>query len=189
MHVNLRNLLTFSVLIIAALASWLWSRDGAIDTPQSGLGRSVPLGYYLTEATILGTDEDGRALYRIRAGHAEEQPDEERLVLNDVTVDYQPGAEVPWTLKATNGEAPLNESYLDLSGEVELARGPQEGGAGPTVIRTAQLRLEPGDFVAQTEDPVSVFFGDRRLDAVGMRADLKEDNLQLESNVHGQFRP
>ena len=188
MHLNLKNVLGIAILVSLALLSWLWSGQGAQDETREIPARSGPLGYYLSEAEILGTDESGQPLYRIWAGSAEEQPGERRLVLSDVTVQYQPENDIPWVLKATRGEVPANESYLDLSGDVELATGPQEG-AGPTIIRTDQLRLEPESFVAETRAPVSVYIGDRRLDAVGMRADLKADHLALESDVHGQFRP
>ncbi len=188
MQANLKNVLGATLLVSMALLSWLWSREGSQDEAPEAPTRSGPLGYYLSDAEILGTDESGRPLYRIWAGSAEERPGERRLVLSDVTVQYQPENDIPWVLKAARGEVPTNESYLDLSGEVELATGPQEG-AGPTIIRTVQLRLQPESFVAETAAPVSVFIGERRLDAVGMRADLKADQLALESNVHGQFRP
>lgn len=188
MYLNLKNLLGITLLISIAILSWLWSRRGAEEEPRVAPARSGPLGYYLSDAQILGTDENGRPLYRIWARSAEELPDERRLMLSDVTVEYQPGNDVPWILKAARAEAPINESYLDLSGDVELASGAQEG-AGLTIIRTVQLRLVPESFMAETGAPVSVFIGDRRLDAIGMRADLKADHLALESDVHGQFRP
>lgn len=186
MNLNLKSVFGITLLLSIAILSWLWSRRGGEDEPRVAPTRSGPLGYYLSDAQILGTDENGRPLYRIWARSAEELPDERRLMLSDVTVEYQPGYDVPWILRAARGEAPIDESYLDLSGDVELASGAQEG-AGPTIIRTAQLRLIPENFVAETGAPVSVFIGGRRLDAIGMRADLKADHLALESNVHGQF--
>ena len=168
--------------------SWLWSRQGGGDDDALSSADYVPLGYYLSDASILGTDDEGRTLYRIWAGSAEEMPEERRLVLRDVIVEYEPGNDVPWVLTASSGEAPIDETYLDLNGGVELTTGEQATGH-PTIIRTEHLRLEPQEFLAETDEPVSVFIGERRLDAVGMKADLKADNLALESNVHGQFRP
>ena len=188
MYLNLKNVLGVTLLISIAILSWLWNRRNVDDEPRLAPTRSGPLGYYLSDAQILGTDADGRPLYRVLAGTVEELPDERLLVLRDVTVEYQPGNDVPWMLRATRGEVPINASYLDLSGDVELATSLQDG-VGATIIRTEQLRLEPQIYVAETSAPVSVFIGDRRLDAVGMRADLKADHLALESNVHGQFRP
>ncbi len=188
MYLNTRNVLGLSALTATAAFSWLWSRQGIENDSRGGSTRSAPLGYYLKDAAILGTDEEGRPLYRIWAGSAEELPDEDRLMLRDVRVEYQPQLDVPWVLRATAGEAPLNETYLDLSGDVELTAD-SGGRSGPTIIRTGRLRLEPEDFVVQTAEPVTIFIGNRRLDAVGMRIDLKADHMALESNVHGQFLP
>ena len=188
MSSDLRNMLGVALLVCIALWSWLWSRQDTEEPPRGAPSRSGPLGYYLSDAQILGTDENGRPLYRILAGSAEERPDENRLMLSDVTVEYQPQNDIPWVVRASRGEVPFDAPYLDLSGDVELATGRREN-ADPTLIRTSQLRFEPASFVAETGAPVSVFIADRRLDAIGMRADLKADHLALESNVHGQFRP
>jgi LPS export ABC transporter protein LptC len=188
MYLNLKNVLGATLLVSIALLSWLWNRQTVKDEPRVAAPISGPLGYYLNEARIMGTGEDGQPLYRIQASSAEEHPDEGRLVLNNVTVEFQPEHDVPWVLKAIRGEIHTNESYLDLTGNVELATSP-EGGLAPTIIRTTQLRLELLNFVASTNASISIFIGTQRLNAVGMRADLKTDNLALESNVHGQFLP
>ena len=188
MYLNLKNILGSTLLVSIALLSWLWNLRAVEDEPRTAAPMSGPLGYYLSEARIMGTGENGQPLYRIQAGSAEEHPDEGRLVLNDVTVEYQPEHNVPWVLKATRGEIPADESYLDLIGSVELTTSSEEG-LDPTIVRTTQLRLEPLNFAASTNASISIFIGTQRLDAVGMRVDLKTDNLALESNVHGQFLP
>jgi lipopolysaccharide export system protein LptC len=42
---------------------------------------------------------------------------------------------------------------------------------------------------AETDDAVNIRVGDWRFDAVGLRTDLKDDTLRLESEVHGIFAP
>jgi lipopolysaccharide export system protein LptC len=51
------------------------------------------------------------------------------------------------------------------------------------------LRLKPDEFVAETPARVRVEMGGRQLRATGLIAYLKEDRLELQSNVNGQFRP
>jgi LPS export ABC transporter protein LptC len=188
MYLNPKNALGATLLVSLTLLSWLWNRRAIEDEPRVVAPMSGPLGYYLSEARIMGTGENGQPLYRIQAVSAEDHPEEGRLMLNNVTIEYQPEHNVPWILKASRGEIPTDESYLDLTGDVELATSP-EGGLRPTIIHTTQLRLEPLNFTASTNASISIFIGTQRLDAVGMRADLKTDNLALESNVHGQFLP
>ena len=183
-----RELFALAALTAIAMLTWLWSRQGIDEeAPVNVTGAGAP-GYYLHGASILGTDDEGRALFRVQAASAEELPRERRLLLNDVAVRYQPAAQVPWVLTASEGHAFLEESYLDFSGGVELTRSGQPD-SGPMAIRTSSLRLEPGTFDVHTDDPVTLYFGDRRLDAVGLSANLKAGRLALESSIHGEFGP
>jgi lipopolysaccharide export system protein LptC len=187
MYRVLRNTLGALVLISAAVATWYWRRPApspSIDTTPP----SVPLGYYLTDAVLLGTDETGRVFYQISADRAEEHPEEQRLVLSNVRMRYMPSAEIPWRAKATSGEAPADASYLILEGKVELTSEPEDGGQ-PTVIQTTSLRLVPEAFLASSEQPVDVLLGSEELNAVGIKAYLKDNRLELESKVHGLFTP
>ena len=186
--VQRRELFALGALTAIAMLTWLWSRQGIEDEePATSAGAAVP-GYYLHGVSILGTDEEGRALITVQAARAEELPAQKRLLLSDVAVRYQPEAQVPWTLTATEGQAFLEESYLDFSGEVELTRS-EAPESGPMAIRASSLRLDPGTFDVRTDGPVSLFFGNRRLDAVGLSANLKAERLALESGIHGEFGP
>ena len=109
-------------------------------------------------------------------------------LLNDVRVEYRPVENVPWLLTADSGEAPTDQSYVDLDGSVELINEPRDDG-DRTIIHTQALRFEPGTFVASSEDNVSVFLGAERVDAVGIKVYLRDDRLELESSVHGEFNP
>ena len=183
-----RELFALGALTAIAMLTWLWSRQGIEDEePATVAGAAVP-GYYLHGASILGTDEEGRALITVQAARAEERPAENRLLLSDVAVRYQPDTQVPWVLTATEGQAFLDETFLDFSGEVELTRT-EEPESGPMVIRTSSLRLEPATFDVRTDDPVSLYFGSERLDAIGLSANLKAEQLALESSIHGEFGP
>ena len=182
-----RELFALAALTAIAMLTWLWSRQGIEDEGPVAVVGAAP-GYYLNGASILGTDEQGRALFHVQAARAEELPAEQRLLLSDIAVRYQPDTQVPWVLTATQGQAFLEETYLDFSGEVQLTRSePSE--SGPMMIRTSSLRLEPETFDVRTDGPVSLWFHDRRLDAVGLSANLKAERLALESNVHGVFGP
>ena len=188
MYRNFRNTLIYAVLAAAAGSSWYWSRAGTADGQPGELRQSLPVGYYLTDAEISGTGEDGQLLYKIWASRAEERPDEKRLFMSNVRVEYSPVEDVPWLLTADAGEAPTDESYIDLSGTVELANEPLDAG-DKTIIQTQALRFEPETFVASSEATVSLFVGTRRLDVVGIKIYLRDDRLELESSVHGEFDP
>jgi len=187
MYVTIRNSLGVMLLVSAAAVSWYWSLPATV-APSEIAADAAPLGYYLSGARLLGTDDAGHITYVVLADRAEELPDQHELVLSGVRVEYRPENEIPWRVSATHASSPKDGSYLDLTGEVELRSEPVDGGE-PTVIETSRLRFEPNEFRAQSDDAVQVRLGDHRLEAVGLRAHLKDDTLELESNVHGQFAP
>lgn len=186
MHLNIKNLVVMISLSAAAGASWYWSRAGTADNGPGERRDSPPLGYYLSDAEIVSANEDGHLLYKIWAGRAEERPNENRLFLSDVRVEYRPVEDVPWFLSAESGEAPTDESYIDLRGTVELVNAPGDQGER-TLIQTQALRFEPERFVASSDDSVKLFVGDGQIDAVGVTVYLRDDRLELESSVHGEF--
>ena len=186
--VQRRELFALGALTAIAMSTWLWSRQGMDgEDPVTVVGTAAP-GYYLRGASILGTDEAGRALFRVQAASAEEVPAQRRLLLRGVAVRYQPESQVPWVLTATEGQAFLDQTHLDFTGEVELTRSGRTD-SGPMAIHAGSLRLEPATFDVRADGPVSLYFGDRRLDAVGLSANLKAERMALESNVHGDFDP
>ena len=186
MHLSVRSSIGVLVLISAAVATWLASRHTTAPRADLGGARRAPLGYYLRNAVLLGTNQDGMIFYRVHAGLAEQRPDKEGLTLSDVRVDYQDTEHVQWKLSAEHASAVDGDSSLDLKGHVRLTSEPSDGEPG-TVIETDALRLEPRRFIALSESPVRISIGKIVLTAMGMKAHLKDDTLELESQVHGQF--
>ncbi len=189
MYRNLRNGAAFVLLAAAALATWYFARPARKPAPVVQETGAYPLGYYLRDAVLLGTDEQGRILYRLHAKLAEERPDNGGLLLHEVQFEYQPAEQVPWSVTAARGEAPSEQpSYLDLEGDVEITRNP--GTAGRTTrVETDRLRLEPEQRLASTNGPVRISVDGNTLEAVGLKAFLGSDRLELESKVHGLFTP
>ena len=186
MYLNYRNLLGFALLGAAALASWYWSRDTILLDVGGDDGPAAPLGYYLRDAAIKVMDDDGSVLYEISARAIEERPDENQTILDGVFVRYSPATDVPWEVSAESGVIPDDERFIELSGEVELSSIPDDRNER-TIIRAPRLRFAPDDFLATTDTTVSLVLGEEQLDAIGMSANLQDDQLELESSVHGQF--
>jgi LPS export ABC transporter protein LptC len=181
-----RNLLIFIVLAGIAGASWLLSRPPAEAPARLAPEAGEPLGFYLRDAVLIGTDAEGRVSYRIYADRVEQIEAEDDLVLDEVRVEYDTSEQVPWRLTAKQGTAAIGGEYLELFGGVRLANDPDEG-IVPTVVETQQLRLDPASFVASSDQSVVFRRGSARITAVGFRANLKDGQLDLESQGYGQF--
>jgi LPS export ABC transporter protein LptC len=184
-----RNIVVTLALALLTAATWLWLATWQ----RQSLGPAVerdedtrPLGYYVHGARITGTDEQGRVTYQLLAERLDELPDEERLQLTGVQVDYRPADDTAWSFTAANGSSPKDGSPLDLTGNVELRSEPTDG-SEPRSIATERLRFWPDTSTVETDAPVRLRVGDWQFDAIGLHSDLKGDTLRLESEVHGVF--
>ena len=184
---NPRSIVIFAVLTAAALGSWYLARQGSGDETSAAPLETAHRGYYLESARILGTGPDGRLLYEIQARHAE-QLNDGRISFTDVLINYSPTSDIPWIVNADSAMIHQGERRIRLMGHV---RAISSGGFSgqDTEIRTQYLELDPETYVAETNQRVQIRIGSRSLTATGMLASLKENTLELKSNVNGKFVP
>jgi lipopolysaccharide export system protein LptC len=187
MYLNLRNAVWLSLLIGAAAVTWYLSRPEPTEAPRDTGSRTSSLGYYLVDAVLLGTDDSGEVLYRIVAERVEEHPGSEQLLLTSIEIEYRDEAEVPWRIRASSASGPTSRDYLDLSGDVRIESLPNSGGQ-QTLIEASSLRLEPEARFASTDGPVRFLVDDVWINGVGLKAYLKDDRIDLESQVNARIR-
>jgi len=181
---TLRNVLVFLVLAAAAAATWLLGRPEPRDAAAREVADAAPLGYYLRDAVIFGTDAAGAVIYRIYAEHVEQRERGHDLIMTQVRVEYDPRAAVAWLLTAARATAQGDGERLHLYGAKLRSRPADE--ADSVVIETEELVLEPESYLAQSTGPVTVSRGGGRLQAAALTADLEHDVVELEE-VHGVF--
>ena len=181
-----RNIALFVILAAGAIASWYLAQQFPGED-DANVVNAVHRGYYLKSARILGTGPDGGLLYEIQAEHAEQQGDE-RIAFTDVLINYSPQSDVPWVVNADTATIQQDGQRVLLRGHVTAVSS--EGFSGDdTEIRTQYLELDPDNYVAETDQRVQIRIGARSLTATGMLASLKDNRLQLKSNVSGKFVP
>jgi LPS export ABC transporter protein LptC len=196
----LQHPVRLTVLLAAALFTGFLvfrapsSEDSTAPAPRLGLG------YYVKEARLTGTGPDGQVLYRVGTTAAEQLLADGTITMQDVTVDYEPAAQVPWKLRANHGQIPPDRNIIELVGDVVAstaattvnpANAAVKGrtSTAPLLIRTDFLELDPEAYVARTESFVAVERDRDTLRARGMRVYLKQDRLQFNAEVRGRFLP
>ena len=181
-----RNIIALAVLTAGAMASWYLARQDQSNDTNASQVDATQRGYYLRSARILGTGSDGTLLYEIQAESAEQQ--DGRVSFSDVHLNYSPQSEVPWTVNADSATIHENDQRVLLRGHVRAVS--REGFSGnDTEIRTQYLEIDPENYVAETDERVQIRIGPRSLTATGMLASLKENQVELKSNVSGKFAP
>jgi len=182
-----RNAITMVFLAAAAVGSWQLGRSPIEGEVQEPASEGPALGFYLKSPRILGTNKDGTLLYKIEAQYAKQLANND-IELQEVNLRYSAKTNVPWMIKANVAIISQDQKLLNLQGDVVATSN--EGFSGQiTEIRTAQLEIEPGIYKAETNNRVYLRIGPRRLTGTGMLALLRENRLELKSNVSGQFVP
>jgi LPS export ABC transporter protein LptC len=175
-------LLAGFVALIAALVQW---RVVDREPPANGGDAERP-GYYLTGVDLQEFGADGQLRIGLQSISARQDPESGVVRLSDVAVDYHAGEDGPWHLTANEARVPAGGSTVEFEGDVRLAGRPGTDAAAAELY-TARLTLDTLAEAAETRAPVELTFGQHRLRAVGMRADLKAGRLRLESEVDGKF--
>jgi LPS export ABC transporter protein LptC len=179
---NTRNLLLFASLACAALATWILARV-AEQPDEPGIDRGPsPQGYYLLGATLLGTNDEGRIYYRINAQRVEQQGDGEEFMLSGMRVEYTPDTDVRWDISANRGMAFENLEVLELQDQVRLVYMP-DAGQNETVFEMNQLRLFADEFLATSDQPISMHKNGYELTAMGLNLNLKTNDWNIGPDV------
>lgn len=184
----MRNTVVMIVLAILAAATWVATWPGQAPEPAAAASDAPPLGYYLRGTRLLGTDEQGRVIYRLNAERVDELPGEARLRLEGVNLEYRPADATAWGISAATASTPKDGSLLDLVGNVEIRSAPSDD-SDPLRITTQKLRFWPDTSSVESDELVEIRIGDWHLQGIGLSTDLKEHTLKLESQVHGTFGP
>lgn len=179
------------ILLIAAVASSVVFilAPARQQPPETGL--RTEQGYYIREGTMTGTGADGRILYRVTTQAARQNLDDGTISMQEVAVNYAPADEIPWDMRATRGQIPRDSNIIQLSGDVLVTSmvAAANHGQAPLMIRTDYLELDPDTYIATTNRHVAIERSRDTLHARGMRVYLKQDRVQLDSEVRGNFLP
>jgi lipopolysaccharide export system protein LptC len=158
-----------------------------------GRGASTPAlertppqpGYYLNDAIITQTQEDGSLGMRVVAERIEQRPRDDAIAIKNVRVNYFQAPQKEWILTARRGLVPAGSQVLQLRGDVEL----RPSDASHAFLQTDALAIDVGRNVAHGLDsPTKIRVGPHTLTAKSFSADLNTEKLSMES-VHGAYAP
>ncbi len=184
---NARRWPTIALLLIAAVASGVLVLRNNEEEPDQAPEPELGIGYYMKQAELVRTGADGQVLYRVQTDKATQITEDGIIKLDIVHVSYDPQTEVPWNLRADTGYILSDRNIIQLAGDViAKTRGDIQA---PLRIRTDYLELSTDTYIADTDRDVAIDYTNNQIFATGMHAYLKEERLQLVSNVNGQFIP
>jgi LPS export ABC transporter protein LptC len=143
-------------------------------------------GYYLEDAVVTQSNEDGSPGITFIAKRVEQPQREEQINLIDVEVDYLQTPEQRWSLKAKRAVVPRDSRIVQFSGDVELRL---VSSAEKTYLKTQALTLDTAKNLAYSNgSPVDVQLGPYLVTAQRIDVDLRREKVRLRG-VNGRSVP
>jgi lipopolysaccharide export system protein LptC len=144
----------------------------------------VQPGYYLKDAIVTRTQQDGSIAMRLIASEVIQYTSDDRVEMTGVRANYFRTPDTEWLLSAERGRVPGDSRVVLLEGNVELR--PANAPAA-SYLRTEALAIDTEKNLAySTRSPVSVKFGQHGMRVQSFEADLKSEKIRARS-VNGRF--
>ena len=183
------------ILALIVSASWLLhdkptsTEQSAAPEQQTGHLAGHQVDYYLRglQATTMGPD--GKPARTLSAAQVKHFQDDETTELIEPQLLVFQGDLPPWKIQADSGWVSSDGSLVLLNDKVSIERA---GGTAskPILIETANLRIQPREDYAETDEQVRVRSEQDWLDATGMKAWLREPSrIKFLADVKGFYAP
>jgi lipopolysaccharide export system protein LptC len=142
--------------------------------------------YYFIDSTTTKLNQNGKPLYTLYADRVEHHPDDDSITLTNIVLDYYAATGPPWHVTADRGRVPKGNKIVHLKGHVHVIRRPEAGGQAVHIYSpTMTVLVDPR--IATTRAPVRIVRGKSTTTAVGMKAYMKQNRVQLESQVKTHY--
>jgi len=185
---RLRILLVL-VMVLAAVVSWRLVQEEK--PPSQGITKSGPreIDYYVTGLDVTRMTTAGRPAHRLRAVNLQHYTDDDTTELQTPHLTVFQVDTPPWEVDAESGWVSTDGSLILLSGEVLIERKGDNDNR-PIRLLTSELRVQPAQDYAETDEKVRVESEADWIDAVGMQAWLRPPSrLKFLSQVKGYHVP
>lgn len=172
------------LLMLVTGSGWLLFRQ------ETGLQRETASATgpdaFVEDMDLKVMNEQGQLEYRLKARRMTHYPRDERfnLVQPDLRV-LQPGGD-HWRIRSERGETTESADIIWLLGAVDINR---RGSAtsSPLHIVTSDLMVKPEEELAETAEAATIMSDQMRLDGVGIKADFRNETLEIRSSVRGRY--
>jgi LPS export ABC transporter protein LptC len=159
----------------------------------------ISTDYTIKNAKLFGTDTEGRFLYKIIAKEAKINSTNKQIYLTGVYITYDTHQNIDWIITAEKGQVLSSSNVLALNGNVILENLTRESDEAmpflllpelnvsftnamleKTKLTTEYLEVNPNTYTVTTNRNVFINKDDITIQAQGLTAHIKENELQWE---------
>jgi lipopolysaccharide export system protein LptC len=180
------------VLVIVFVAmKYSGTSDTATDAQEKA--KEFPQ-IFMTDVDMREFDKTGAVHYQLKTPSirhyqiGEKMSDKDYTLVDSPNIVFFSGQQKPaWNITAQQGRSDNNGVLFTLTTDV-LAQQTSET-QGLITINTSELRVNTRDQFAETDKAVTMRAAPGIMSTLGMRADIKNDHIELLSKVKGTYEP
>jgi len=184
------RVIAFILLLVAGTSWWLASQP----PPQAPTAAPTESSLREVDYTVVGLNSTtmaatGLPARTLQARELRHFPADDTTELDQPVLTVHQAQGPPWLIESDTGWVSADGTLVLLNGEVHITR---EAGMDNRPIRldTHNVRVQPYQDYAETDEPVRVRSGKDRVDAVGMQAWLRSPaRIKLLADVKGHHVP
>lgn len=176
-------------LLVTGLAlgtAWLLHDLGSEDRRRAGGAEAHRPDAWMERFESMTTDTAGTQRERLRAERMVHFADDGSSELAHPELEFYNEDPRPWRVRSETGWVSGDGTVVILSGPVTIWREAADGRREFELL-TRDLRVLPEARYAETDAPVTIRHAGTETQAVGMRADLGVDKLELMKDVRSRY--
>lgn len=179
-----------ALLVVAGIGSWQLAQQPATEAGEekitlSNSGRAID--YYADDFVVTTMTMDGKPARRLEASRMRHYLDDDTTELDSPYLKVFKTETPPWNVTSEQGWISSDGNLVLLTGHTVMDRKGSESHA-PLHLVSSNVRIQPDQDYAETDEPVTVISGPNRIDSIGMQAWLREPNrFKFLSKVKGHY--
>lgn len=177
------------VTLLTGLSWWLVERPISSQERMTMPTDVRHVDYYLRELNVTTMNRKGRPARTLRATELRHYSDDDTTRLHLPRLTLHSRDALPWKIYAETGWVSASGDLVLLDGTVHITHEDREG-IRPMRIDTRNLRIQPEQDYAETDERVRVRSGRDRLYATGMQAWFHHPTrIKFLADVEGYYAP
>jgi len=173
-----------ALILLSGISIWV-SRSQVEENPKPVAGLDPELDYVLRDFELQFFDELGQPTINMRAPVLRNDPKMKLGTIENPVVRLNQ-ADAVWDMTAETATVTADKEHVQLIGQVYVRRN--EPASGNWVeLNTREVQIEITPQTAFTKEPVSMFDGYNRVDAIGLELDMKTKTYTLNEQVRATY--
>ncbi|MGB5716718.1 MAG: LPS export ABC transporter periplasmic protein LptC [Gammaproteobacteria bacterium] len=182
---NGKQIVIYGLLLLLVTGSgwFLFQQESGLQrTSASSSGADA----FVEEMDLKVMNEQGQLQYRLLARRMTHYPNDERFNLEAPDIRILQASGDNWRIRSEHGETNEDADIIWLLGAVDIRRR-QTASSSALHIVTSDLLVKPEEELAETDNAATITSGQFRIEGIGVKADFRNDTLELRSSVRGRY--